>query len=252
MTPTAPPRHVPLARLSDGYWVESRRPLASLVFIAPLLIFYEVGVLVLGPADVRNGIDALLRGLLDRLGFGQYFLLPILTVCLLLGWHYLSRQPWRLSRGLMWGMMGECVLLSIGLWLLERVQSLLWHVFSGPIAAGPIELSIKQTTKTAVGYIGVGIYEELLFRLILLSLTLWILARLKFQARSRMTLAVLLTSLLFAAAHYVGPTGYPLRWYSFVFRFMAGAFFAILFLFRGFGIAAGAHAGYDILGLAAE
>jgi hypothetical protein len=28
---------------------------------------------------------------------------------------------------------------------------------------------------------------------------------------------------------------------------VAGAFFALLFWYRGFGIAAGAHAGYDLL-----
>jgi hypothetical protein len=31
-----------------------------------------------------------------------------------------------------------------------------------------------------------------------------------------------------------------------VFRFLAGALFAVVFVLRGFGIAAGAHALYDI------
>jgi membrane protease YdiL (CAAX protease family) len=56
-----------------------------------------------------------------------------------------------------------------------------------------------------------------------------------------------LTSLAFAAAHYVGPLGDDWQLGSFVFRFLAGGFFAVLFLLRGFGIAAGSHAGYDIL-----
>ena len=30
-----------------GYWYESRRPLTSLAFVAPLLLFYEIGVLTL-------------------------------------------------------------------------------------------------------------------------------------------------------------------------------------------------------------
>jgi len=34
-----------------------------------------------------------------------------------------------------------------------------------------------------------------------------------------------------------------------LFRFMAGVFFSILFIYRGFGIAAGAHAAYDILAM---
>ena len=35
--------------------------------------------------------------------------------------------------------------------------------------------------------------------------------------------------------------------YSFTFRTMAGLFFALLFVVRGFGIAAGTHAAYDML-----
>jgi membrane protease YdiL (CAAX protease family) len=66
-------------------------------------------------------------------------------------------------------------------------------------------------------------------------------------------IAVLLTSLAFAAAHYAGPYGEPVQlfcstfWFSFSFRFLAGVFFGTLFVYRGFGVAAGTHAGYDIL-----
>jgi membrane protease YdiL (CAAX protease family) len=52
---------------------------------------------------------------------------------------------------------------------------------------------------------------------------------------------------LFSAAHYVGPCGDPFRWLTFLFRFLAGVFFAVLFRYRGFGIAAGTHALYDVL-----
>jgi len=58
---------------------------------------------------------------------------------------------------------------------------------------------------------------------------------------------------MFAAAHYIGQPDEPLDladilfWFSFLFRFLAGVFFSVLFVYRGFGIAAGTHAGYDIL-----
>ena len=57
-----PAEHTPLGQRAEQYWVESRRPLASLVFIAPLLVIYEAGVLLLG---VQNGADAFMRRLLD-------------------------------------------------------------------------------------------------------------------------------------------------------------------------------------------
>jgi hypothetical protein len=51
----------------------------------------------------------------------------------------------------------------------------------------------------------------------------------------------------FAAAHHVGPYGEPMNPYVFLFRAIAGLYFTVLFIARGFGIAVGAHAGYDIL-----
>ena len=242
MSSTPPPRFSPFPRLAEGYWVESRRPLASLVFIAPLLIVYEAGVLVLGTQTVRNGADVWLRQFLDLIGFGQYFLLPILTVCILLAWHYTTRQPWKITRGLLWGMTGECLLLSICLWLLLRLQGSLWH---GVTAS--IQLSIRETAGNVVRFLGAGIYEELLFRLILLSLILWVLRRLRVGPRTSMISAVLLTSLLFAAAHHVGQYREAFSAFDFLFRTLAGVFFSILFVCRGFGITAGTHAGYDIL-----
>ena len=232
----------PLAWAAQGYWVESRQPLASLVFIAPLLVGYEAGVLLMGPEAVRNGAEVWLRQLLDLVGFGQYFLLPVLTVCILLGWHYTTRRPWRLSSRLLWTMAGECLLLTISLWLLAQLQGIVLKA-----VARPFGLSISSVFEDAVSYLGAGIYEELLFRLILLSLTAWGLGRLGAGPRQRLVAAVLLTSLLFSAAHHVGQFGEPLEWNSFLFRFLAGVFFSILFVYRGFGIAAGTHAGYDIL-----
>jgi hypothetical protein len=74
-----------------------------------------------------------------------------------------------------------------------------------------------------------------------------VLARAGFSATPACLWSVLLTSLLFSAAHYIGPLGDAFELYSFAFRALAGIFFATLFVVRGFGIAAGAHAAYDML-----
>ena len=49
------------------------------------------------------------------------------------------------------------------------------------------------------------------------------------------------------AAHHVGPYGEPFEGYNFLFRTVAGVYFALLFQLRGFGIAVGAHACYDVV-----
>lgn len=228
---------------ADGYWTVSRQPLASLLFISPLLIAYEAGIILLGPHAVRNGAEAWLRYLLDLVGFGQYFLLPLLTVSVLLGWHYTTQQPWRIPRGVFWGMAVESVLLAVCLRLILHVQGLLLQI--GPAPVGPMQ-HLVHSVKTGISYLGAGIYEELLFRVLLLSVIAWSLRGSRLPRAAQTLLAVLVTSLLFSAAHYVGGRE-SIAWFSFLFRFIAGVFFAMLFLYRGFGIAAGAHAGYDIL-----
>ena len=45
----------------------------------------------------------------------------------------------------------------------------------------------------------------------------------------------------------IGPFGEPFHAGRFVFRCLAGLYFALLFQFRGFGVAAGAHACYDVM-----
>jgi membrane protease YdiL (CAAX protease family) len=98
-----------------------------------------------------------------------------------------------------------------------------------------------------IGFCGAGLYEEVLFRLLLLPAVGWLIARLGATPPAAAVWAVLTTSVLFAAAHYVGPLGDTFDLHSFAFRTLAGLFFAILFLVRGFGIAAGTHAVYDMI-----
>jgi len=235
--------HIDPVPVPESYWSISRQPLTSLIFISPLLLVYEAGLIVLGPHAVRNGAEAWLRYLLDAIGFGQYFLLPALTLSALLGWHHTTHQPWRIPRGVFWGMAVESVLLAACLRGILQLQGLLLQV-NGPAVDSSHPLI--QFVKTGISYLGAGIYEELLFRMLLLSLAVWALRWLRVPHAVQWLLAVLVTSLLFSAAHYVGGRE-AIAWFSFSFRFIAGVFFATLYLYRGFGIAAGAHAGYDIL-----
>ena len=241
---------------ADTYWVQSQRPLTALAFITPFLVTYELGVLVLGPSAIRNGADVWLRQFLEIAGFGQYFLLPSLCVCILLGWHYTTRQPWEVSGHVLRSMACECIILALFLRVILHVQSsffdpTLFSPEAAPHAAMSIE--VKETFRRLVGFLGAGVYEELLFRLILFSSVAWFLRRLDATTAVSLVMAAITTSLFFAAAHYVGPHAEPVHWqsqwfwFSFLFRFLAGVFFSTLFVLRGFGIAAGTHAGYDIL-----
>ena len=232
------------------YWRESRRPLVSLVFISPLLVVYEVGVLRLGPAAMRNGAAEWMKSILQSLGFGQYFLLPLLTVGLLLGWHHVTRDRWYVPQHVLYGMAGECTSLALMLVAIAYIQAaILGSItqFAAIDAWSPLGNVITRLFGKAIGFCGAGLYEELLFRLILLTGLISAFHLIGATPLRAAGAAVAVSSLLFSLAHYVGPQGDSFTVFSCLFRFVAGTFFAILFLKRGFGIAAGTHALYDII-----
>ncbi len=206
-------------------------------------MLYEGGVLWLGPAGVRNGADVWMQQLLGLLGFGGFLLLPLLTIAILLGWHHTSRQPWRVSRGVLGGMAVESAALAVLLLVVADLQARLLALGGqAPVCQLAAGGSATAYASHLVRYFGAGLYEELLFRLMLVPLVMAAIGCLVAVRRTQVGVAVVLTSLLFAAAHYVGPHGEPYQLYSFLFRFVAGGFFALLFIYRGFGIAAGTHA----------
>jgi hypothetical protein len=249
-------KSTPAAGASGGaasrYWRQSRRPLASLAFVVPLLFLYEGGVVLLGAQAVRNGADVWLRQFLDLIGFTQYFLLPTLTVGLLLAWHHLARDRWQLSAGVLYVMFAECAVLGLVLLCLARVEGLIADAaLGGGDAEQGLAMSLSLGGRGAflgrmLGYLGAGVYEEMLFRLLLFPPVLFLAARFLPRPAWRVAGAVAVTSIIFSAAHYIGPHGDALDAFTFFFRFTAGAFFAVLFVYRGFGIAAGTHALYDI------
>ena len=237
------------------YQKESTRPLVSLVFLAPMLIAYEASMLLLGPGSIRNGADVWLRHSLEWIGFGQYFLLPFLTCSILLAWHHLQRDPWHVHMATLPRMLVESIALAVFLLILAHLQGRLaaeWSLQILPHGSGmepKVPPSFSRAWSRLIPYFGAGIYEELLFRLILLSGMIGTARWLGLSRKHGIVSAVVLSSLLFAASHYelFVLYGDTFQWYSFTFRFLAGIFFSILFLYRGFGISAATHAVYDIL-----
>jgi hypothetical protein len=98
-----------------------------------------------------------------------------------------------------------------------------------------------------VTYVGAGVYEEICFRLLLYSGLVLLFRLFRMTTLLAMLLAAGASAALFAAAHHVGPFGEPFDDRIFLFRALAGLYFAGLYQLRGFGIAVGAHVCYDVL-----
>ena len=94
--------------------------------------------------------------------------------------------------------------------------------------------------------LGAGLYEELVFRLLLTGGLIRLFRRLNWNEGPAVAGAVAGSSFLFSLFHYVGPTAEAFALGSFTFRFVAGGVLAVLYFARGFGIAAWTHALYDV------
>ena len=241
-----------------GYWSATRAPRYSLVFALPLLLLYEILAVVLtrtAAVQVRNGADVLLKSIFVAFG-GLDGLLVFGAILLgtgaVLVWRDLRRHGWRLQPRIYAGMAAESVLYAL---LLGIVAGLLTAIVLGgvPILAAigaaqeaPVPVRIDVATQLMIS-LGAGLYEELLFRVILVS-GLILLARRVFGAGAGAATAfgVVAGAVVFSAFHYVGPYGDPLEAGSFTFRLIAGLIFSGLYVLRGFGITAWTHALYDV------
>lgn len=230
-----------------SYLRSTRHPWPCLLFVLPLVIAYEAGVAVLGgphPENLRNGADNWLRVGLTRLGISWVWLPPAVLLTLMVIWTWRRRQerPNEILAVLS-GMVLESVAFAIGLWAISRALGPMLEQFGIELAAGSAEPAVGQV----ITYLGAGIYEEALFRLILFSCLVGLLRLVEVNGLFAVVLAALASALLFSAAHHVGPYGQPYSNYLFLFRMIAGLYFAALFQIRGFGIAVGAHACYNLM-----
>jgi hypothetical protein len=245
---------------ADSYWRLAPTPRYSLTLALPLLAAYEglAAVVEMGPTPVRNGADVLLKSAFIALAGARG---PLLFGAIVLGvgvWLVVRdvRRGKALRGRVFAGMALEAVAWSLltGLvvgaatsQLLQRGAEAFATVGGAPLAAqgGGIE-SMPALTRLTVS-LGAGLYEELLFR-VLLTGGLQVVAT-RGLALSRGVAAVgavVLSALVFSAFHYVGPYGDPFTVPSFTFRALAGVWFSALYVTRGFGITAWTHALYDV------
>jgi membrane protease YdiL (CAAX protease family) len=199
-------------------------------------------------AGVRNGADVLLKSLFVGLGGRRGLLvfdLLLLAVGLTLVLRDRRRNPGPLQPRIFGGMLAEAI-----------VGGLVFGVIAGALTAVILRdvprLLILQVPALSVPTqltvaLGAGIYEELLFRVLLVG-GLAVFARrvLGWRPMPAGVLAALVGATIFSAFHYIGPYGDPFSLPTFVFRLIAGLLFSAMYLVRGFGITAWTHALYDV------
>jgi hypothetical protein len=235
----------------SAYWNDSRSARYSLLFALPLVVLYETLAIALaepGGGGVRNAADLVLKSMFTRAAGAHGHIL--FWVCLMgVGLWLVARDLKKSGRTLRpanFGvMLGESTALAL---VVGTVVGALTSTILRPLtlAAGADPTSLDWPTRLMVS-VGAGLYEELLFRVLLVSLIASAgMHLLGLRAVTAGVWAAVGGAVVFSAFHYLGPYGDRLELYSFTFRFVAGLFFSALYLLRGFGITAWTHALYDV------
>jgi Type II CAAX prenyl endopeptidase Rce1-like len=232
---------------TPSYWRATRAPRYSLTFAFPLLLAYELLAFTLSGhamSGVRNGADVLLKSLFIGFGGGDgliTFGVLLIGTGAALVWRDLKRggsiQP---RYFLLMAVESVTYALMFGL-----VVGLLTGILLGGVVLMLPVADLSLASQLVIS-LGAGIYEELLFRVLLVGSLAW-LGRAVFgwNAGWAGVFATLVGALVFAAFHYIGPYGDRLELPSFTFRTLAGLVFSALYLVRGLGITAWTHALYD-------
>lgn len=228
-----------------GYLEASREPFTSAVLLVPLFLFYQVGILATG--NLRNGVDFITTTLFTVVD-GSVSAYLIFNGVVLAGFaialatlrkkgHFELRiVPWLLLESTLYALVFGAVVIAM-----IRGLGLGGLLGVGLAADAPNQMGFVDKLVMSAG---AGLYEEIVFRLVLMGGLFWlghkVVAMPRFVAA---TLALVISSVVFSAVHHISE---PFTMSAFTFRVFAGAAFAALYQTRGLAVAAYTHAFYDV------
>jgi hypothetical protein len=218
-------------------------PLTSVVLTTPVFLLYHLGLLLI---DVRNGVDWV-TGLTPELLNASIpaYVAATIGLCLLLaGVSWLLRKRGSVRPQALLPVVGESavwallMLFSVGM----AVKQLTPGLYAGDpaLGLGPFEKLVMAA--------GAGFHEEVVFRVLLFSGGARLLiSLLRARPLQAFVLSALLSSLVFAFVHHLGPGGESISMAAFSFRTLAGLYLCGLYAARGFAVAVYTHTLYDCL-----
>jgi hypothetical protein len=238
--------------VADNYHDQTKRPLFALLIAVPLLAVYELSALYSQAATARSGLERWFFSLFDDWGFAPCLIASLASIAIILAWHRRSEDNWRAHPHYVAGMFVESIILGALLFFAAQAvmaaNSMHEPSFLS-VTAQPSRINSFQWAVRSTQHLGTSVYEEVLFRLLLLSGAFSLLRYFRLRTPLALALAIVLTGSLFSALHYSiwNPAGLEFDWTSFICRCILGMAFGGMFFYRGLGIAVGAHASYNIL-----
>jgi len=214
------------------------RPLNQLVVIAPLLLVFHIASAYIGSNLL---VPHFMQIAFQWLGASGHLLPPLLIVTVLLCQHVMKKEPWQVD------------FMAAGGTILESIVWTLPLLTAGWIIGSNTEAAIDHSQvylHNCIEAIGAGIYEEFIFRMVLIQVGSILLIDLANLKKDRvMIFLILFSALIFSACHFSSGELFgaeTMNWEKFVFLSTAGVWWSVLFLWRGYGVAACCHIAWNI------
>lgn len=225
------------------YFHRSKSLANSFLFILPLLVIYEMGIVMYG-SPIKNTAGVIIKTPLTLFGRNSSLIFNSIVIVSLLASIFFIEKEHSLSVTIFLWMFLESI--AYALLLGYGVGFIVYQVFFTHALASPF---LSDTWLGIILSVGAGVYEEIVFRfLLLLFLYNFIFIKLlKIRKPLAAAISIFLAALIFTSLHYVGSSGDSFTCASFTFRLMSGLFLSALYMFRGLGIAVYTHAMYDIM-----
>ena len=250
----------PLA--DDGYWSSAKRPLTILLFLLPLIVAYEVSLALLLPDEAGvhvHTVDAH-KSLLQFFAVfgiapsGGLYLGGLVIVVVLFAWHLLARDAWRFQPATLAIMAAEAVFLTVPLLVLSHLvaadpsPAVAAAVAGAGAGAGPPAFADLDVGSQMAISVGAGLYEELLFRMILIALVHALLVDVGHAPDwAGAAAGVAVSAAAFTWYHdLAGPDG-TISGRKALFYLLAGGYLGLVYTIRGFGLVVAVHALYDVV-----
>jgi membrane protease YdiL (CAAX protease family) len=257
--PPGPSGTPPGALRPAGYLAVTRSATYGFLAALPLFVLYEVGVLLAtqGSGAIRVGADVWLKTLLGYLGGAGWAALGGVVLAVGLGVLYAerNRRPPLVAR-YFGGIVAESLVYAVVLaFVVGGTVGALFGAWTVPadLPAALPTAAMAQMARLGLGLqlalsIGAGLYEELVFRVLLVGGLSLALGRLTpWDRRTSYLVAAVVGAAVFSLVHHIGAFGDPFTLSVFTFRFLFGLALNAVFLSRGFAVAAWTHALYDVL-----
>ena len=230
---------------ANSYFPNTKNILVSLVFIFPFILIYEIICFFYFKSEnyqIRNSADVIIRDFFNLFGAFSDEIYSIALFAILLLIYFINKSDNKnisINYKYLILMFFEGIIFGFLLLLLLNDFSIFRNY--NVIYLDNLLLNLYLC-------IGAGIWEEILFRLILFSF-FYKFSKILFNKNEILSLflSIVFSSFLFSMFHYIGNNADTFHFNTFIIRMVGGFFLSTLYYCRGFGIAVIAHISYDFI-----